>query len=82
MPDTTHQEEFSTTEARQGRRRTGLLSGFGDRYRRRSCRHVVGAGIYRHVRACQRLTYLEFKNKGRPYIIMYGRPFESATSEV
>ncbi|MBO6584452.1 MULTISPECIES: hypothetical protein [unclassified Hyphomonas] len=29
MPDTTHQEEFSTTEARQGRRRTGLLSVLG-----------------------------------------------------
>ncbi len=29
MPDTTHQEEVSTTEARQGRRRTGLLSVMG-----------------------------------------------------
>jgi hypothetical protein len=29
MPNTIHKDEVSTTEARQGRRRTGLLSVMG-----------------------------------------------------
>ena len=91
-PRGSHSNRIGITHARHNPSRRGLynrgtpgpspdrlVERYGDRYRHRSRRHVAGAGIDRHVCACQRLTDLESNNKGRPYIIVYRRPFDSAT---